>query len=143
MGYGKTDFYGQDPDRPYEMRQRDPGDYDAWVSQGPKNIHSRENLSFTDRGVAKVRRMLRNEIRAVAAGNPVKHPTESYYGVLPTYAGDTMLHIPVQGGRDDGAVLKEISFKVADIFQEADEIQGPARKAFVIDALKTYEASWS
>ena len=143
VGYGKTDFYGQDPDRPYEMRQRDPGDYDAWVSQGPKNIHSRENLSFTDRGVAKVRRMLRNEIRAVAAGNPVKHPTESYYGVLPTYAGDTMLHIPVQGGRDDGSVLKEISFKVADIFQEADEIQGPARKAFVIDALKTYEASWS
>ena len=23
------------PDRPYELRQRDPGDYDAWASQGP------------------------------------------------------------------------------------------------------------
>ena len=59
VGFGKTDFYGQSGDRTYEQRQRDPGDYDAWVSQGPKNIHARENLAFTDRGVAMVRRKLR------------------------------------------------------------------------------------
>ena len=29
VGFGATDFYGQGPDRPYEMRQRDPDDYDA------------------------------------------------------------------------------------------------------------------
>ena len=143
VGFGSTDFYGQDPDRPYEMRQRDPGDYDAWVSQGPKNIHARENLSFTDRGVAKVRRMLRNEIRSVAVGNPVKHPTDDYDGILPTYAGDTMLRIPVQDSRDDGAILKEISFAVAGIFKAGDEQPIAERKQFIIDELKKYEGTWA
>lgn len=143
VGYGTTDFYGQDPDRSYEQRQRDPGDYDAWVSQGPKNIHARENLSFTDRGVAKVRRMLRNNIRSLAAGNAVPHPTDNYDGVLPTYAGDTMLRIPVQTGRDDAAVLKEISFKVAEIFRAGDALTGQARNHFIKDELKAYEASWA
>lgn len=143
VGYGKTDFYGQDPDRSYEQRQRDPGDYDAWVSQGPKNIHARENLSFTDRGVAKVRRMLRNNIRSLAAGNPVRHPTDTFSGILPTYAGDTMLRIPVQAGRDDAAVLKEISFKVADIFRAGDDRSGTARNEFIREELKKYEASWA
>lgn len=143
VGYGTTDFYGQGPDRSYEQRQRDPGDYDAWVSQGPKNIHARENLSFTDRGVAKVRRMLRNNVRSLAAGNPLPHPTDNYDGVLPTYAGDTMLHIPIQTGRDDAAVLKEISFKVAEIFRAGDALTGQARNRFIKDELKAYEASWA
>ena len=66
-----TDFYGQDPDRPYEMRQRDPGDYDAWVSQGSKATSTaRENLSFTDRGVAKARRLLaQRDPRHLQKGN--------------------------------------------------------------------------
>jgi nitrite reductase/ring-hydroxylating ferredoxin subunit len=143
VGYGTTDFYGQGPDRSYEQRQRDPGDYDAWVSQGPKNIHARENLSFTDRGVAKVRRMLRNNIRSLAAGNAVPHPTDNFDGVLPTYAGDTMLRIPIQTGRDDAAVLKEISFKVAEIYRAGDALTGQARNRFIKDGLKTYEASWA
>jgi hypothetical protein len=143
VGFGSTDFYGQDPDRPYEIRQRDPGDYEAWVSQGPKNIHARENLSFTDRGVAKVRRKLRNEIRSVAVGNPVKHPTGDYDGILPTYAGDTMLRIPVQDSRDDGAILKEISFAVAGIFKAGDEQPIAERKHFIIDELKKYEGTWA
>jgi len=143
VGFGTTDFYGQGPDRDYETRQRDPGDFDAWVSQGPKNSHSRENLSFTDRGVAKVRRMLRNAIRSVAAGNPAVHPNAGPEGILPTYAGDTMLRIPLQEGRDDGAVLKEISFKVADIFKAGDDQLRSNRKSYIIDELKKYEASWT
>ena len=143
VGYGKTDFYGQDPDRDYEMRQRDPGDYDAWVSQGPKNIHSRENLAFTDRGVAKARRMLRTAIRALHAGQAISHPTDVFSGEIPTYGGDTMLRIPRQEGRDDGAVLKEISMRVAEIYRSGDHLQGIERRDFIVDALKEYEASWS
>ena len=143
MGYGKTDFYGQDPDRSYEQRQRDPGDYDAWVSQGPRNVHARESLAFTDRGVAKARRMLRNAIRALAAGETVQHPTDSISGEIPTYAGDTMLRIPVQDGRDDGAVLKDISMKIADIYRSGDHLQGAERSGFIVAALKEFEASWS
>ena len=54
--------------------QSDPGDYDAWVSQGPKNIHARENLCFTDRGVAKVRRKLKEAILEVQNGGDVVQP---------------------------------------------------------------------
>jgi len=99
VGFGTTDFYGQGPDRDYEQRQRDPGDYDAWVSQGPINIHARENLGFTDRGVAKARRLLRDAIRKVKAGEAARHPSDDFDGVIPTYGGDTMLRIPVQDGR--------------------------------------------
>ena len=35
FGVGKMGIIGQTPDRPYEERQREPGDYDACASQGP------------------------------------------------------------------------------------------------------------
>ncbi|NNE81563.1 MAG: aromatic ring-hydroxylating dioxygenase subunit alpha, partial [Silicimonas sp.] len=142
VGFGKTDFYGQDPDRSYAQRQKDPGDYDAWVSQGPRNIHARENLAFTDRGVAKARRMLRKAIRALAAGERVAHPTDFFDREIPTYGGDTMLRIPLQEGRDDGAVLKEVSMAIADIYRSGDHLQGVERTAFIVDALKKYEAGF-
>jgi len=143
VGYGKVDFYGQGGDRSYEQRQRDPGDYDAWVSQGPKNIHARENMGFTDRGVAKVRRKLRAAIRAVAAGEAAPQPALIYDGTIPTYGGDTMLHIPPQEGRDDGAILKEVAHKVAEIYMSADHLSGDARYAHIREDLKRYEASWT
>ena len=142
VGYGRTDFYGQGPDRDYERRQRDPGDYDAWVSQGPVNVHGRENLGFTDRGVAKARRLLRKAIREVQAGGSAPQPTDSFEGVIPTYGGDTMLRIPVQKGRDDGAVLKEVSIAVADIYRSGDHVQGSERRSHIIRKLKEYEESW-
>lgn len=144
VGFGKTDFYGQGGDRSYAQRQQDPGDYDAWVSQGPRNIHARENLAFTDRGVAKVRRKLRAAIRNVAAGNPAPQPALIYEtSPIPTFGGDTMLRIPEQSGRDDGAVLKEVAFKVADIYIAADALKGAARGAKIIEDLKAFEASWT
>ncbi len=143
VGFGTTDFYGQGPDRDYDQRQRDPGDYDAWVSQGPVNIHKRENLGFTDRGVAKARRVLRDAIRGVKDGHAAPQPTDNFDGVIPTYGGDTMLRIPVQEGRDDGAVLKEISQKVAEVYKSGDTLVGTARRDHIIAKLKEYEASWS
>ena len=142
VGLGTTDFYGQGPDRSYGQRQRDPGDYDAWVSQGPKNIHARENMGFTDRGVAKARRLLRNAIRSVASGNPAPQPTDGFDGFIPTYGGDTMLRIPLQEGRDDGAILKEVSIDVAEIYKSGDHLQGDARNEFIRSRLMEYEAGW-
>ena len=142
VGFGKTDFYGQSADRPYEQRQRDPGDYDAWVSQGPKNIHQRENICFSDRGVAKARRQLKKQIEALQAGQEPDQPAITYESVIPTYGGDTMLRIPLQTGRDDDAIRKEVARKVADIYISADHLQGVSRKSFIVDALKNYEASW-
>ena len=106
-------------------------------------MHKRENLGFTDRGVAKARRLLRAAIREVKAGGSAPQPTDNFNGVIPTYGGDTMLRIPLQEGRDDGAVLKEISQKIAAIYMSGDELQGRARHDHITAKLKEYEASWS
>ena len=143
VGFGKTDFYGQGPDRSYEQMQADPGDYDAWVSQGPKNIHARENLCFTDRGVAKVRRKLKQAILEVQNGGDVVQPGEHCDSPIPTYGGDTMLNIPVQEGRDDEAVLRKVAHDVADIYTSADHLLGEERADFIKQSLKAYEDTWS
>jgi phenylpropionate dioxygenase-like ring-hydroxylating dioxygenase large terminal subunit len=54
-----------------EEHQRFPGDYEAQVGQGPITFHSEEHLVFSDRGVAMLRRMLKQQVQAVTDG---KHP---------------------------------------------------------------------
>ena len=51
-----------------EEHQRFPGDYEAQVGQGPIARHSEEHLVSSDRGVALVRRVLRQQLDALAAG---------------------------------------------------------------------------
>jgi len=46
-----------------------PGDYEAQVSQGPIAAHSEEHLRSTDRGVAMLRRLLRQQLAAVRDGH--------------------------------------------------------------------------
>jgi hypothetical protein len=45
-----------------------PGDYEAQVSQGAIAAHSAEHLRTSDRGVALLRRLLREQLKIVAAG---------------------------------------------------------------------------
>ena len=53
-----------------EAEHRDfPGDYEAQVSQGAITAHSAEHLRTSDRGVALLRRFLREQLRRVAAGD--------------------------------------------------------------------------
>ncbi|MCY4101567.1 MAG: aromatic ring-hydroxylating dioxygenase subunit alpha, partial [Rhodobacteraceae bacterium] len=143
VGLGKTDFYGQSGDRDYETRQKDPGDYDAWVSQGSINIHQRENLAFTDRGVAKVRRKLRSALNDLFDGKDIQRPSDVYENPIPTYGGDTMLNIPLQDGRDDAAIQKIVALKVAEIYQSGDRYTGRQRTDFIVKELREYEQSWA
>ncbi len=48
--------------------QRFPGDYEAQVGQGPITVHSEEHLAGSDRGITLLRRMLRDQIKAVVEG---------------------------------------------------------------------------
>ena len=53
-----------------EAEHRDfPGDYEAQVSQGAITAHSAEHLRTSDRGVALLRRFLREQLAAVAHGD--------------------------------------------------------------------------
>jgi len=141
VGYNTVDFYGQTDQRSYEQRQREPGDYDAWCGQGPINVHARENLGFTDLGVAKVRRKLRDAIRKLQQGEAPPQPNQ-LGKVIPTYGGDTMLRIP-KSNVDDRKLVSEVAHKVAAIYVEGDRYAGEERIAFIVDGLKRYEANWA
>jgi nitrite reductase/ring-hydroxylating ferredoxin subunit len=52
-----------------EEHRRFPGDYEAQVSQGPIAAHSAEHLRSSDRGVALLRRFLRQQLRRLADGD--------------------------------------------------------------------------
>lgn len=107
------EVFGQYNDRPYEERQRIPGDYDAQTSQGPISSR-REHLGTQDRGVAMFRRYIRQGIQAVERG---KDPLGVYLkepGILPSYANDRVVPATEVGGDpDDPAALRAYSQRVA------------------------------
>lgn len=105
---------GQTGDRPYEERQRRPGDFDAQTGQGPIAVHGREHLAPSDRGVVMLRRMIREGIRAVAEG---KDPFGAHPASAPvrTFAQDTVLRIPGAADADaERRLLAETGRKVLD-----------------------------
>ena len=99
--------FGQSGNRPYQERQKVPGDWDAMVSQGKITQHSKEHLGTMDRGVVMFRRMLKKCIEAVERGEePPLFRTEED-GIIPTYGNDRVVPIPqVNGDPDDPRVLR-------------------------------------
>jgi hypothetical protein len=113
IGLETVDFFGQTPHRPYEDRQREPGDWDAQVSQRPMSVHALENLGTTDRGISLLRKNIQRGVQAVREGSPLKKlPLDD--GVLSTYAHDTVLRLP-QKTNDDATVLAWIGDTVTGI----------------------------
>jgi nitrite reductase/ring-hydroxylating ferredoxin subunit len=51
-----------------EERQDFPNDFEAQAGQGPISLHSEEHLATSDKGIAMQRRMLTQQINAVAQG---------------------------------------------------------------------------
>ena len=51
-----------------EEHQREPGDYEAQVGQGPITVHSEEHFAQSDRGIVMIRRMLQDQLDALRAG---------------------------------------------------------------------------
>ena len=87
VGKQTIDFVGQtEEERSYEQRQRFPGDYEVQVSQRPIAVHANENLGTSDRGVASLRRLVRNAIRSDS--QPAAAPAKD--GIVGTYCQDTV-----------------------------------------------------
>ncbi|MES2977350.1 MAG: aromatic ring-hydroxylating dioxygenase subunit alpha [Pseudomonadota bacterium] len=143
---GRTDFYGQSDEAPLEERQASPGDWDAWVSQGPITSHAREHLGTTDRGVAMLRRRLRRDIENLAKGiEPPRLEPKSELGI-PTTGGDTILHIPLEG-RDnlqDRQMIVEICRTLAAAYTETEHLPDAERREAItrrMAPLNTADAS--
>ncbi len=131
VGKGTVDFIGQNDERPYEERQRHPGDYDAEISQRPIAIHGAENLGSTDRGVAMCRMLLRRAIDALAKGEEPKRPAPAADGTIATFAHDTVMAIPLRNDRADEDLLGEVGKRVTAIVLGEEMDKGLMRHAAV------------
>jgi len=85
---------GQTGDRPYEERQRRPGDFDAQVTQRPIAVHALEHLGTTDRGVIMMRKLIRDGIRTTREGGDPRGVDLGGGRPIPTYSQDTVLRLP-------------------------------------------------
>ena len=107
--------FGMLDDRPFEDRQRQPGDYDAQVSQGPISVHAREHLGTSDRGVVMFRRMLKDGIAAVRNGLDPKGIVRAESGPIRTYTQNAVVKAPAAAThQDDRALLRRIGKQVFD-----------------------------
>jgi hypothetical protein len=107
--------FGQDASRPYEERQRIPGDYDAQVSiHGGIARHGLEHLAATDRGIIMMRNMIRRGIRAVKSGEDLDCRILHNGGVIPTYGHDRVVSgiAPAASPDADKQLLRETARKV-------------------------------
>jgi nitrite reductase/ring-hydroxylating ferredoxin subunit len=107
--------FGQANDRPYEDRQRRPGDYEMMTSQGPIAIHAYENLTSTDYGVIALRELLREGIRAIREDRDplgiVREPGKR----LRTRAQNTVVRVPPAASAEaDLALLKKVGLEIAE-----------------------------
>ena len=87
--------FGQTADRPYEERQRVPGDYDAQTSiHWGMSRHGLEHLATTDGGIIMLRNIVRRGIRAVQNGQDPAHVLSDGGQIIPTYSNHTVLPMP-------------------------------------------------
>ena len=94
IGKESIDFIGQTAtERSHEEAQRYPGDYEAQVSQGAIAIHERENLASSDAGVARLRRLLRQRVTELQAGNEPTPQAQREGETVSTYTQDTVFRV--------------------------------------------------
>jgi phenylpropionate dioxygenase-like ring-hydroxylating dioxygenase large terminal subunit len=118
VGKESIDFIGQTGGRSYEEQQRQPGDYEVQVSQRPIAIHALENRVTSDRGVTRLRRLLRERVRAHSENGQAEHPQLSEAGTVSTYCQDTVF--PVASAADEDQLMKQFGKRVADVVVESD-----------------------
>jgi hypothetical protein len=101
----------------YEASQRQPGDYEAQVGQRPIAIHALEHLGATDRGITMFRQHIRRGIRRVQEGRDPVGLCREAGAVIPTYANDTVVHVPPAATPEaDRRLLRETGRKLAEAY---------------------------
>jgi hypothetical protein len=110
---------GQLAAEPYEAGQRQPGDYEAQVSQRPIAIHGLEHIGATDRGVMMFRNQTRRGIRAVRTGHDPTGLCRDAGVVIPTYCNDTVMRMPPdEDPAMDRQLMRQTGRRLADGYLE-------------------------
>ena len=100
--------------RPYEEMQRTPGDYEAQIGQRPIAVHANEHLGAIDKGVAMLRRGLREAIETVRDGGDPPNVRRDGSRV-PTHASDAALRIPaLDDAEADRAAIRRAGIDLAE-----------------------------
>ena len=98
----------------YEEAQRNPGDYEAQVSQRPIAVHGLEHLSETDKGVVMYRRMVKEGIKAVERGEDPVGVYRDLKGVIPTSGNSSVVRIPpAPTPEQDKKLLQDTALRLA------------------------------
>lgn len=139
-GVEKVDFYGQGVGASFEDRQRLPGDYDAMVSQRPIALHAMEHLTYCDKGVVMFRKLLRRDIRRLAAGEAIPKTPHRSQGLIPTYCHDTVLDIPEIPGTDDLELQEEVGRRVTEIVAEGPHQDDDDRLTKIRALMREYQS---
>ena len=133
VGLGKIDFIGQTEDeRPYAERQQVPGDFEAIAGQGVIAESARWNLNHGDRGVVMMRRLISENIDALAAGRDYTtiERAEQVDGIVPTYTRDTVMRIPPRE-EDESELMRTFGKAVSGlVFDAAKRPIASNREAF-------------
>ncbi len=124
-------------DRPWQQRQRFPGDREACEGMGTITEHSKENLVPSDKGIQMYRRHLRREIRALADGREPPKVTDAGLNPVPTYGGDTVLQVPRR--ENDRSILARYGSAVMDAQFRSEELPLDERDMQIIADLKLIE----
>lgn len=132
---------GELMNRSYEQRQRFPGDAEAVEGMGRIADQKMEHLVPSDKGIIQYRKQLRKLCRDLASGKKPGQLQDHWRNPVPTYGGDTVLHIPASA-ENDSELLIEIGNKVMQAQFDAEQFQGEARDKAVIDALVALESSY-
>ncbi len=113
---GRYMFTGAEPPkRSYEERQRQPGDFEALVSQRAIAVHALEHLAWSDTGVVMFRKAIREGIRAVSRGEDPMPQFTNANGTIPTHARSTILRIPpAPTPEEDRELLRATARRVLD-----------------------------
>jgi nitrite reductase/ring-hydroxylating ferredoxin subunit len=128
FGVDKMGIIGQTADRPYVDRQREPGDYDAVVTQGLIVNRANEHLGTTDRGVVAFRRLLAKGVADVASGVQPAVPRIPAQNPVRTYCHELVFKLPSQSNIAGLEAVGEFGRRAAEIVIETDTLEPQARE---------------
>jgi nitrite reductase/ring-hydroxylating ferredoxin subunit len=137
FGVGRMGLIGQTGDRPYEERQREPGDYDAITGQGVIANRRGEHLATTDRGVVLLRRLLARAVKSVQEGELPTVPRRYNNGMpVRTYCHELVLRLPARSKLGDLKSLETFGRREAGIVINTDGIPAEDREAMAASRIR-------
>ncbi|MFT5113947.1 MAG: phenylpropionate dioxygenase-like ring-hydroxylating dioxygenase large terminal subunit [Parasphingorhabdus sp.] len=143
VGKEKIDFIGQtEEERPYEERQRQPGDYEAQVSQRQIAVHGLEHHGTSDAGVVRIRHLLRRAMRELESSGKCYAYTVGADQAIATYIQDSVTPWPTDdSGLTEQEKLRIYGKLVSDAVLNSAELNATQRQGHIREVCKNIQSS--